>query len=153
MNGSSTQNQATFSSALQSDTTQGINKLLFTVIGLLMVAWLGWVSVCTIESKTKIAVLEAQSIVISSSLSELKEMTREIRQDQLERFRAYNATGNPYGHNYKEDKSLLGNIKQQAYPHKTFQIIIPQPAIADSRTKTSVINELIKKINSGTTRI
>ena len=60
-------------------------KWILSVAAALVVMWLGWTSQTTMTHSTAIAVLQSQFTEIRSNMIEIKDMVKDIRQDQQRR--------------------------------------------------------------------
>ena len=60
-------------------------KWILSVAAALVVMWLGWTSQMTMTHSTAIAVLQSQFTEIRSNMIEIKDMVKDIRQDQQRR--------------------------------------------------------------------
>jgi phage terminase large subunit-like protein len=60
-------------------------KWILSVAAALVVMWLGWTSQTTMTHSTAIAVLQSQFNEIRSNMIEIKDMVKDIRQDQQRR--------------------------------------------------------------------
>jgi hypothetical protein len=60
-------------------------RVLSGVIIVLITGWLGWVSICAVAADRRIAVVESTMTFIQGDIKEVKDLVREIRQDQVRR--------------------------------------------------------------------
>ena len=60
----------------------GGTKWVFGVISALMIMWLAWTSSATVTNGTEVAVVKSQMYDLRCGISELKEMVKDIRDDQ-----------------------------------------------------------------------
>jgi hypothetical protein len=63
------------------------------IVGVLMVCitgWIGWVSICAVAYDKRISVTESVITYIQSDIKEVKELVKDIRNDQVRRERREN---------------------------------------------------------------
>ena len=66
---------------------KAIYKFLFTIIAAILVTFIAWSSQCLIDHGTRLSVIETKFGHIQENLLEMKDMIKEIRQEQIRRYK------------------------------------------------------------------
>ena len=72
------------------DTSKSIMKFMVAVLLFVVTGWLGWVSICAVSYDKRISVVESVVTYIQADIKEVKDLVKEIRNDQLRRERREN---------------------------------------------------------------
>ena len=65
-------------------------KFVITILTVFITGWIGWVSLCAVAYDKRISVTESVIVYIQSDIKEVKELVKDIRNDQMRRERREN---------------------------------------------------------------